>query len=121
MDRFQSTGQTLTDFLDEIWVHCPQCNDQAQIRQLKSGAVNVFAPRRCSCLHCGATQNWSQGTVTHSAHVAVDPYFQHRLWLQVPCCGQVLWAYNPQHLEFLAAFVGATFRESRLEDRKGVV
>jgi hypothetical protein len=119
VDRFQAGRQALTDFLDEIWVHCPQCGKQAQVRQLKPGSVDVFAPRRCSCLHCGVTQDWSQGTVTHAAHAAVDPYFQYRLWLQVPCCGQVLWAYNPQHLDFLSAFVGATLRERRVRPRLG--
>lgn len=40
----------------------------------------------------------------------VDCYFGHPLWLQTPCCGETLWAYNQPHLEFLKAYVRATLR-----------
>lgn len=42
---------------------------------------------------------------------AVDPLFGLPLWLQAPCCGHVLWAYNEPHLDFLEAYVRATLRE----------
>jgi len=42
----------------------------------------------------------------------VDWYFHIPLWLQTPCCGEVLWAYNEEHLAFLEAFVMAKQRTS---------
>ena len=41
----------------------------------------------------------------------VDPFFGLPLYVQAPCCGNVLWAWNLQHLDLLAAVVGARLRE----------
>ena len=38
-------------------------------------------------------------------------YDQLELWLQTPCCGETLWAYNKEHLDFLEQYVAATLRE----------
>ena len=46
----------------------------------------------------------------------VDPYFGEPLWLQIPCVGETLWAYNPKHLEFLRAYVSSTLRERSHRD-----
>src|SRR5687768_9071979 len=35
----------------------------------------------------------------------VDPVFGLQLWLQAPCCGHVLWAYNREHLEVIRGYV----------------
>jgi len=40
-----------------------------------------------------------------------DPHFGLDLWLQLPCCGETLWARNVEHLEFLADYVQAKLRE----------
>ncbi|MFE2228274.1 hypothetical protein [Streptomyces kronopolitis] len=40
-----------------------------------------------------------------------DPFFRRPLWLQTRCVGQVLWAYNEEHIDELSAYVGATLRE----------
>ncbi len=42
---------------------------------------------------------------------AIDPVFGLPLWLQTPCCGHTLWAYNSRHLTQLQAYVAATLRE----------
>lgn len=41
----------------------------------------------------------------------VDPFFHLPVWLQAEFSGEVLWAYNLEHLDFLAAHVGAKLRE----------
>jgi hypothetical protein len=33
------------------------------------------------------------------------------LWLQTPCAGQVLWAWNTWHLDFIGRYVSADLRE----------
>jgi hypothetical protein len=40
-----------------------------------------------------------------------DPFFRQPLWLQTRCVGHILWAYNEQHIDELAAYVGAVLRE----------
>jgi hypothetical protein len=42
--------------------------------------------------------------------VATDPLFGLDLWLCTPCRGEVLWAYNVEHVQFLQRYVGATLR-----------
>jgi hypothetical protein len=49
---------------------------------------------------------------------AVDWYFHLPLWLQIPCCGETLWAYNPAHLAYIEDYVQATLRE-RQKDQHG--
>lgn len=41
---------------------------------------------------------------------ARDWYFGLPLWLQTPCCGHTLWAYNADHRAYLEAYVRATLR-----------
>ncbi|WP_204598920.1 hypothetical protein [Clostridium pascui] len=38
------------------------------------------------------------------------------LWLQVSCCGHILWALNEEHLDYLDGFVKATLREKVKDD-----
>jgi hypothetical protein len=40
-----------------------------------------------------------------------DGYFGLQLWLQAPCCGHVLWAYNRRHLSLIEQYVAALLRE----------
>jgi hypothetical protein len=42
------------------------------------------------------------------------------VWLQASCCGgNLLWAYNMDHLAFLQSFVGATIRQRSDAARAG--
>lgn len=73
-------------------------------------------PRRLTC-HCGRTDEWIPEGVPGKFVVIPnftgpnDPYFGLPLWLQAPCCGNVLWAYNAEHLDLLERYVGARLRE----------
>ncbi|GAA3831878.1 hypothetical protein GCM10022206_82770 [Streptomyces chiangmaiensis] len=40
-----------------------------------------------------------------------DPFFRRPLWLQTRCVGQILWAYNEEHVNELSSYVGAQLRE----------
>jgi len=40
-----------------------------------------------------------------------QPYLSIPLWLQTRCCGEVLWAFNWQHLAFLEDYVSRTLRK----------
>ena len=47
----------------------------------------------------------------------IDPFFHLPVWLQADFSGQTLWAYNLEHLEFLAEHVGAKLRERNTSPR----
>ena len=84
-----------------------------------------------TCSACGLSRFWTgnwwskqiEGGLSVLAPVVsptdgpVDWYFHLPLWLQTPCCGEVLWAYNADHLNFLDDFVRATLRENAQTER----
>ncbi|HKV83801.1 MAG TPA: hypothetical protein VJN88_04550, partial [Ktedonobacterales bacterium] len=76
----------------------------------------LLAPRRCVCAHCGYVKEWRGNKLSIGA--ACDWYFGFPLWLQTPCCGQTLWAFNEPHLRFLEEFVTADLRERTPELRR---
>ncbi len=63
------------------------------------------------CPGCG-TSNTVAITWYHDGFSAdpLDPTFGLPLWLQTPCCGQVLWAYNRQHISTIRMYVAASHR-----------
>lgn len=124
--RFDRAKQStyLYKFLYQILVHCPRCNKCAQVilhdnsrgegetgKARSTHWTNVmFGTRRLVCTHCGFTKDWQRNTV--GGRPLEDGYFHQPLWLQTPCCGETLWAYNAEHLSFLEEYVGAGLRES---------
>jgi hypothetical protein len=51
----------------------------------------------------------------------VDSCFGLPLWLQTPCAGHTLWAFNLRHLVYLKQFVGAELRGRRVMTNASVV
>jgi hypothetical protein len=74
------------------------------------GWVGLNGPRRLACPHCGYAQDWQKGEMQVGG--PCDWYFHQPVWLQMPCCGELLWAYNAAHLDYLEDFVQAPLRES---------
>jgi hypothetical protein len=119
--RFKDEGQTLHRFSYEFLVHCPKCNKRAHVVLLRESGVElpeprdgyvldaIFHPRRLVCAHCGFTQDWRGREIQSGG--PCDWYFLQPVWLQTPCCGETLWAYNKEHLDFLEQYVAATLRE----------
>jgi hypothetical protein len=109
-------------FSDLFLVRCPRCDKQAKVilRDLNTSGEEIakggwgaliFAARRVVCVHCGYTAEWHHRMVSYVE--GEDWYFHLPLWLQTPCCGEVLWAFNPAHLDFIEEFVRAEIRDSR--------
>jgi DNA-directed RNA polymerase subunit RPC12/RpoP len=121
MFRFRDYTTYLAEFENEIWVRCPRCDRPVRSRRLDDRLTWRIACPHCSYTHTASrlaqhqkpmpwwTGNWWTEYRNHRG--AVDPLFGLPLWLQVPCCGEVLWAYNEAHLEFLETYVRATIRE----------
>lgn len=137
--RFLDAGKSLYAFGDTFLVRCPRCQRCARVARAapsqldKPASEQLFDPRRCTCPHCAYVEEWNKDTpaksgtqestfqlamatrVWVSASIVIggptDWYFRHPLWLQMPCCGHVLWAYNTAHLAFLREYVQADLRE----------
>lgn len=116
MDRFRDTRDVDEEVLDEILVRCPRCGGRAVARprevrdseQLSGG--RLFRPRRLVCPRCAHVADWPASRIRWYPY-HTDPYFHAELWLQVPCVGRTLRAYNARHLDVRYRFVRATLRE----------
>lgn len=121
--HFSGNRRYLYEFSDLFLVHCPRCDRCARVLPISHAATEtnkqglvpyaklMFAPRRLSCRYCGYVKDWEGKKVTQSDD-GRDWYFGSPLWLQVPCCGETLWAFNDRHIQFLEDFVSASFRET---------
>jgi hypothetical protein len=126
-ERFLDTGTKLDDFYEEFLVVCPKCGRLARVvidepefaklptRKLLKYRNNFFGPRRLICLSCLHRDTWKGTQIVTGTNV--DWYFRLPLWLQISCCGEILWAYNQKHLEILESYVGAKLRERTAKGR----
>lgn len=114
--RFHDTGQTIYSFDATFLVAYPRCHRRASVVPLPGNEPKLFAPRRLACARCGYSKDWHDLTICVGG--PVDWYFRQPVWLQTPCCGQTIWAYNEDHLNFLEAYIKADLRE-RVPNRNG--
>lgn len=124
VSTFTDLGQVIEDFVGTIYIQCPSCQRRAQVRSMSSekeefltetfdsrarqSYQSSWSPRKLSCLHCSYIALW-QGT-TQQRNDPYDWYFGLPLWLQTPCCGEILWAFNEEHVHFLQQYVTARQR-----------
>lgn len=122
---FIDQGQTLEDFTEMIYVRCPICQKCAHLKRIPLDEQEIvadisrqhgsprfrrsFSPRKLSCFYCGYTKTW-KGNARRGKGGPLDWYFGLPLWLQTPCRGNILWAFNEEHLDFLERYVTATQR-----------
>ena len=126
-ERFLDTGTRIYEFYDEFLVVCPKCDsmakvviDEAEFEKLPKGKAQqarnkFFTPRKFVCSFCLHRDFWKGHQMTIGANV--DWYFRLPLWLQISCSGEVLWAYNRNHLEMLENYVAAKLRERTQKGR----
>jgi len=77
---------------------------------------------RLVCQSCAHTKEWVLMTKQGVPVPRTGPTlwgFDLDLWLQVPCCGETLWAYNAEHLSFLEELIEAKLRERRPDPEWG--
>ncbi|MBD2524379.1 hypothetical protein [Nostoc sp. FACHB-133] len=132
--RFRDYGKRLSDFEEEILVCCPQCNRTAKILTVNSEQSSPSSIKRIICQHCSYTKQqpkngqrkaalllWQNNykAKRNSSYGILDHFFGLPLWLQTSCCGQVLWAYNEAHLNFLESYVQSRLRERLPNDILG--
>lgn len=107
--RFFDTRDCLCAFSDPILIKCPRCKHPGPM-VLKAGERQSRSRgrRRFACLECAYAFEWSPRTIVHSVG---DWHARLPLLLQTLCCGDVLWALNEGHLEFLHQYVSSSLRE----------
>ncbi|MGH1338261.1 MAG: hypothetical protein ACRBFS_19210 [Aureispira sp.] len=96
MKKLEDKGECLSDFCDYRIVGCPSCSKPVD-----------FLDLTVTCMHCGY----------HKAFKPKDAWYklvpitvELEDFLEIPCCGQTLWAMNVEHLDFLERYVEADLR-----------
>jgi ribosomal protein S27AE len=112
--RFRDQRLTAWHFAaGEVLVRCPRCAECARVVVVPGADADLCEARRLVCGRCGYVRGQT-GRVRHGpapSGTVCDPYLIEPLWLQGDCGGNVLWAYNEAHLDYLEAFVSARLRE----------
>ena len=118
--RFRDHGETVYDFRDQFLVVCPRCSACAYVVPLPNAEQLAPVAAKLVCPACGLNKLQPvQAIVIHNT--AHDWHFHLPLWLQTPCCGQILWARNRDQLAFLERYVGAQLREEMPQINKSLV
>jgi hypothetical protein len=112
---FREHGWTVMwSFTNDVLVRCPRCAEPARVLRPDGPAEGRW---RVSCLSCAYSKDTpgNHRSFDNGSHDPVrDPVFRLPLWLQTSCCrGNLLWAYNVEHLDVLEAFVRARIRQKR--------
>ncbi len=110
--RFRDYTTCLSEFEQVVLIQCPQCDtifNGQRHRCARSIYIQDKFIWQIACIHCGYSKT-ADGKIKQYG-TAIDSIFRLPLWLQIPCCSEVLWAYNTAHLEFLEWYVQATLRE----------
>lgn len=110
------------EFVKDILVVCPNCAGKALV---KTG--NFHQPKyeidevKVVCAGCGFNKTMEKVVKLRDEKqkrgnilvfgAPVDPFFHLPVWLSTEFSGETLWAYNLEHLDFLAGHVGAKLRE----------
>lgn len=90
----------------DVLVECPDCGRPAWVRSLADSA-------RLTCGPCGLFRETEEDRASSpvlNRDEARDPWFGARLQLQAEVAGHLLWAANPQHLEYIERYVSSRTR-----------
>lgn len=121
ISRHLDTGTKIYEFYDEFLVVCPRCgslgkvvideerSEELSTRKIDQHRNKLFGPRKFICTKCVHRDRWNGSQITSGTNR--DWYFGFRLWLEIECCGELLWAYNLEHLQMIEEYVGAKLRE----------
>jgi hypothetical protein len=107
--RFRDPGGRLWRYSDRVLVRCPRCAGCATVIRPAAEGCRGAGETRLVCTGCGHAGR--PKARCRDSGGAADPFFGLPLWLQAPCSGRTLWAYNAEHLAVLAGYVGAGVRE----------
>ena len=103
--------------------HCATCGYRLLGIRLKTTASSKLpATKAVPCPSCHQQTNIDiKWDLDRHSGGAVDPVFGYTLWLQIPCSGHILWAYNQKHLLDLKSFIRSSFRDGRNRSKYSMV
>ena len=92
---------------------CPNCGSKWLAAEVKiENAKPLKDHIEITCEVCGkpsyVSLSWHRG---YDGDKPLDPYFKYPLWLQIECAGEILWAFNENHLDYLKSYVEADLRD----------
>ncbi|NMO95331.1 hypothetical protein [Paenibacillus lemnae] len=105
--RFNDTGESIYSFFENYdkLIECPDCQRCIILKQ------NNFI---ICCNNCGYLNDIkSMGNVVASWGKNEGICYNHKLWLRIPCCGEELWAFNKEHLEYLEGYITSKIRSRK--------
>ena len=108
----------LGHFEGNILVRCPKCSSRSHLNKIVDDAGNR-AGYRFICDVCIRSFEWSHVRDRGIPIPSMGPHlagFGLDLWLQTPCCDEVLWAFNEPHIGFIERFISAALRERGKRD-----
>lgn len=109
--RARDRGVGVDAFTTPVLVVCPRCEATARVvagpEGQRDGGAGVEV--RATCTGCGYAR--AESVTERRLGGPEDPWLGLPLRLTTPCCGEVLWARNADHLAFLEEWIGARLRE----------
>ncbi|MEN8250105.1 MAG: hypothetical protein ABFS32_14325 [Bacteroidota bacterium] len=115
----------IESFINRVDVECPKCKSKALVTSNPENRQQT----RFVCSSCGAAKDWKGNSSIYSntnldfvigilTGQPVDCYFKLPLWYKTDVKGNILFAYNIEHLQFLENYVSDKIRE-RQPDEQG--
>jgi hypothetical protein len=95
MKKFADNGVYLRQFSDYRIIKCPKCERPID-----------FRGQKITCTHCGYNRVFEC-----EGFWGIPKAVEITLFLNISCCGNVLWAVNEEHLDFLEQYVASELRE----------
>jgi hypothetical protein len=112
----------LKDFHGDILVRCPRCAACAHLLELRRGEA-LYNGHRLVCLSCAFERDWvlvrDRSVPFPSGGPSLNG-FDLDLWLVTECCGEQLWAFNREHLDFLERHISAKIRPKGWSPKYGL-
>lgn len=98
----------------ELKCNCANCG--RRIARSIDKVSEPIATLAAKCPHCADTRSYRARNINLKSYPLevkqpVDPYYHLPLWLVETVRGNILWAYNHQHLAYLKSYITADLRE----------
>jgi len=100
----------------ELKCNCPDCG--ARIERHMDNVKERQEEIAVRCDECENTQSYKPRFISYEcgypdSGLPSDPYYNLPLWMHLELKGNVLWAYNYRHLDYLKSYVSAGLRERK--------
>ena len=118
----------LSKKINDIWYgpyqgcvknHCGFCGSKLKTKIKPTKKIYQKVLIRCD--HCHQAKQYPVEWSRYRGSEAIDPYFGLDLWLQTEVKGDLLWAYNFEHIQYLRQYVSAEMREEKSKNRYTLV